>query len=769
MTYFHSEQRHITQFQPDAEPRTGRKNAGQGAACPPHSNGTEQRAPSVNPSARPVRLGQWLRYAAVLLLMLFVATPVWAEPADEQYPQARKFFPDADRFTEFTGEVPAAEVYRGDELLGYLLVTDDVVRIPAYSGKPVNLLVGMDASGVITGTHVLEHHEPILLVGIPEQKLFDFAEQYVGLHVGDRVRVGGGGREADVNVDAVSGATVTVVVVGQSIMRSARKVAVSRGIIEPAQKITAEPGRVRMDYYRDADWKFLTGDGSIRRLYLDFASVDEAFVGTEGEGRGPEPEPGCAEKPPTDPCHTFINLFYTHLNPPTIGRNLLGDDQYEWLMGELAEGEHAIAIMANGVYSFKGSGYVRGGIFDRIQVEQDAKTIQFRDLDYHRLSDVYAKGMPEFDEMGIFIIRKETGFDPGREWRLELLVMRETGPLDRIFTSFGGDYWLPDDYVERPEPPAESDEEEAIWVSIWKDKPFQISILGAALLLLTAILFFQDWLVRRARLFWIVRNGFLVFTVFFIGWYTLAQLSIVNVLTFTDAVFHGFEWNTFLMDPLMFILWSYVALTLLLWGRGVYCGWLCPFGALQELLNKVARYFNVRQFDLPQLVHERLWAVKYIILVVLFGVSLQSIGAAERMAEVEPFKTTIMLKFQREWGYVFYAGLLLFISVFNRKFYCKYLCPLGAALAVPARLRLFDWWLRRRKECGKQCQICANECEVQAIHPTGEINPNECHFCLDCQATYWNDRKCPPLVERRKRKEIKIKMAKRSATGETPK
>jgi len=95
---------------------------------------------------------------------------------------------------------------------------------------------------------------------------------------------------------------------------------------------------------------------------------------------------------------------------------------------------------------------------------------------------------------------------------------------------------------------------------------------------------------------------------------------------------------------------------------------------------------------------------------------------------------------------------LLAIAVFNRKFYCKYLCPLGAALAIPAPLRIFDW-LRRRKECGRPCQICEKQCEVQAIRPTGEINPNECHYCLDCQVTYWDDVRCPPLADKRRRRE----------------
>jgi polyferredoxin len=122
------------------------------------------------------------------------------------------------------------------------------------------------------------------------------------------------------------------------------------------------------------------------------------------------------------------------------------------------------------------------------------------------------------------------------------------------------------------------------------------------------------------------------------------------------------------------------------------------------------------------------------------------------LAEVEPFKTAIVMRFDREWWFVLFAASLLLVSLFNRKLYCKYLCPLGAALAISSQFRIFDW-LRRRKECGRPCQTCAVECEVQAIRPTGEINQNECHYCLDCQVTYWNDHKCPPLVEKRKRRE----------------
>lgn len=42
-------------------------------------------------------------------------------------------------------------------------------------------------------------------------------------------------------------------------------------------------------------------------------------------------------------------------------------------------------------------------------------------------------------------------------------------------------------------------------------------------------------------------------------------------------------------------------------------------------------------------------------------------------------------------------------------------------------------WLRRWPECGSPCQRCAKECPVQAIHPEGHINVNECIYCMHCQ------------------------------------
>jgi NosR/NirI family nitrous oxide reductase transcriptional regulator len=380
----------------------------------------------------------------------------------------------------------------------------------------------------------------------------------------------------------------------------------------------------------------------------------------------------------------------------------------------------------------------------------------------------------------VFTVPEDFDFDPTEPWELQLLVQRATGAREKAFLTFDLDYRLPDRYIkleQRAAAPAPdvrreaapsgeakrsaatgpfAEEEEPLWKKMWHRDAVSVAITAIAIAVLTVIFFFQNQLVRRPLFYTWVRRGFLLFTLVWLGWYANAQLSVVNVLTFSNSLITGFSWEYFLTSPLIFILWSSVAAALLFWGRGPFCGWLCPFGALQELTSTVAKALRVPQIRVPWDLHERLWPIKYIIFLFLFGMSLYSIAFAEQLSEVEPFKTAIVLKFAREWPFVLYAAVLLGVGLFIERFFCRYICPLGAALAIPGRVRMFEW-LRRWPECGKPCQRCANECPVQSIHPEGHINVNECIYCMHCQELYWDDHRCPHMIQ------VRLKRAKREA------
>lgn len=648
----------------------------------------------------------------------------------------REVLPGADSFSPRKGRPPYVEAYSTRDgrktLAGYVFLSTDIVDIPAYSGKPVITLIGMDAEGVIRGVRILKHSEPILLLGIPESALVRFIGQYVGKFAGDKVEVGKARTRAEgghVGVDAISGATVTVIAENQTIMRSAHEIARQVGIVKPKPKPQARFAEVS----EKLGWDALVKEGSIERLTIEPGDVGE-----------------------TDTGQPFIDMYFGYLNVPNIGRNVLGAESYRRLMASLKANEHAIFIVSNGTASFKGSGFVRGGIFDRIQVAQELDTYTFRDLDYLPLYGIEAAGAPPYRESGIFIIR-DPSFSAAYPWSLVFLgnkIDRQTGA--KTFTTFEREYWVPARYlaegrpvVERPEP---------TWVKIWKARQFEIAAFVLFLAVVTAVYASRDRLVRRATrkdTRWVEYPKYAIWatSILFVGFYALAVPSITHVLTWLHSLVFEWRWELFLTDPLIFIFWWFTIITVFIWGRGLFCGWLCPYGALTEIAHKVAGALGLKryQFFLPIRWHNKLKWVKYGVFVLLVAVSFYSIGTAEKMAEVEPFKSTFLVGgfWTRSWPFVLYWVVLFALSMFTERPFCKYLCPLGAGLAIPTTIRAVP--LKRKAEC-RTCHACQKICGSLAINDQGRIDQRECLLCLGCQILYYDTHTCPPLSKERRRR-----------------
>ena len=265
-----------------------------------------------------------------------------------------------------------------------------------------------------------------------------------------------------------------------------------------------------------------------------------------------------------------------------------------------------------------------------MQIVQGDTSVRFHDNDHKRLRSLAAEGAPDLKEVDLFRTPAELNFDGALAWKLELLVGRNVGPTEKEFLTFDLNYDPPAKYLafSELEPQLEDNLEpvvvgagsEPIWKKMWQLKLGQVVVLGLALGVLTIIFFFQDWLVKYQKYVDRIRIGFLIFTLFGIGWYFNAQLSVVNILFMFNALVNGFDWAYFLMEPLIFIIWAAVAAGLLFWGRGPYCGWLCPFGALQELINRLAKLVNIRQVTVPWAIHERIWTFKYLIFLGLLTV-----------------------------------------------------------------------------------------------------------------------------------------------------
>ena len=655
-----------------------------------------------------------------------------AEPGEAEL---RRVMPGADRFEPVAGPPPYWRAFHNAKPAGLVLSTGRVTGSVGYSGKPLDILVGLDPAGVISGALVLEQHEPIMATGATAADIDAFVAGLAGRSLEEPITVVRAGAGAD-QIDAVAGATISSMVIADAVATAARAVARHAGTI-------VDNGGVDLDAFVPASWQELLAEGSLATRRIDGAEVAAALADLDA-----------APTMVAAPDITIAELFVALASPAGIGRNLLGGQPFERELARLRPGDHVLFVGGRGLYSFRGTAWRRDGWFDRIQLAQDDRTWRLAAADHIRIDELAIAGAPELRELSLFVLRAGSGFRADRPWRLQLAIPGRSATGSTVTALVDVSYQLPARFL-RPAVP-----ERPLWERSWRARWPDIAVLATALAVLSAIFFAQDWLVTRPRLLRRVRLAFLAFTLVWLGWYASAQLSVVNVLTFADSLRTGFRWEGFLLEPLIFILWAGVAAALVLWGRGPFCGWLCPFGALQELTNQAARRLHVPQLAVPWWLHERLRSLKFVLFLALAAVSLGSTGLAHQMAEIEPFKTAIVLRFAREPWFVAWALVVLAMGLFVERAWCRYLCPLGAALALPARLRQFEW-LKRRRQCGVECRICAIQCPVGAIQPEGPIHPGECIHCLNCQVNYANDRVCPPLIERRKRAE------RRAAAGGT--
>jgi polyferredoxin len=295
----------------------------------------------------------------------------------------------------------------------------------------------------------------------------------------------------------------------------------------------------------------------------------------------------------------------------------------------------------------------------------------------------------------------------------------------------------------------------APWVEAWERRSVDIAVLLGGLVVLSFALVRQRSTTASHRRLRVFRTAYLLFTLGFIGWYAQGQLSIVNITASIDALTTGNDLSFLLVDPMTVILWIFVGFTLLIWGRGTFCGWLCPFGALQELISMITRRVGVKPKRLRAGIDQRLKLLKYLVLAAVIASLWAAPNLTELAIEVEPFKTAISLYFLRDWPYLVWAIALLALSVLVYRGYCRYLCPLGAALAILDPLRRWGW-IARREACGTPCQTCRHRCDYQSISSVGKVAYSECFQCLDCVAIYQDNNRCLPLIQEKRRSVIPI-------------
>lgn len=270
----------------------------------------------------------------------------------------------------------------------------------------------------------------------------------------------------------------------------------------------------------------------------------------------------------------------------------------------------------------------------------------------------------------------------------------------------------------------EEDSEEAA-VPFTRDEV--VDLAGLALFLGFAVFSF---ITKSKRL----KVTALVLSVGYLGFYKANLVSVVNIYSLVTKKLPEFRFGM-----TWYVLAVFAVVTTVLWGR-VYCGRICAFGALTQLMDAVLP--SKLRVELPPSIDK--WAVKakYVILTAVLGYFLLS-GNVLLYRYVEPFWMFTLNGDAIMWTLL---GVLLLATVFVRNLYCRYLCSLGAALGVLSNLTMFR--IKRWQACNT-CKICEKACEWGAIEGP-KILASECVRCDDCERIYADEQTCVHWILKRK-------------------
>jgi len=628
-----------------------------------------------------------IRYLVLPLTLLPAFALAQAGLLETDVALLKEVMPAAASFSEKAGEPPVYKAYAEaesgaePELIGYLFETPDYPPEEIGYSAPIEVLVGMDLEGTLSGIKVLYYRESYKSIRGDFINTERFPNQFEGMSVSDGFRVGR-------DLDGVSRATITSWATSRGIRNAARQVA-QNYLTDSEFVANANSGETALNILAEQSWDEMKESGLVK----DFPIVLED--------------------------QTQLNLTLAFMGNESLGELLVGADDYSRADREASNRVRDGSMLLVGIDGNASTPFRQ----ERLAVKQGDELFNIErrrfvyvgSADYGKIADKvrFAGAMVLSDEIDLaqpFTVFYDTGKQV--ESIDELAQVDYQVPPVPYALATGGP--LPQEYLPRranPFPEFDDYEEEGVFETLINSAPWYEV---AALLVLFALVM-TAFLRKSSPIRWFT----LAYTLGYLGFYNGTFLSVSHI---TNGLKLGP--SLFLNDLPLLLIVLFTLITTLFWGR-VFCSSLCPFGALQDFITRIVP--KKWQRELPQAIHDKALYIKYGILALLV-VTAVTVSDLSLFQYFEPFGTVFY--FSRSmvlWGIL--AAFLL-ASVFIRRFYCRYACPLGAALGVTSFLSPFR--IKRVQQCDV-CKVCEQACPTGAIRGPA-IDFKECVRCDVCES-----------------------------------
>lgn len=178
-----------------------------------------------------------------------------------------------------------------------------------------------------------------------------------------------------------------------------------------------------------------------------------------------------------------------------------------------------------------------------------------------------------------------------------------------------------------------------------------------------------------------------------------------------------------------------ITLVLAIVFRRSFCGLLCPFGALQEFIGKLGKKIFGKRFEMPAVIDKPLRYLKYVVLFITVFYAWQTAGLW--MIPYDPWSVYAHLPegLSSVWQASAVGLIILVITIIGSliydRFFCKYLCPMGALYGIIGKVSPYKV-VRNEDKC-INCGLCTKNCPVNIdVAHTKEVKSAECISCQTC-------------------------------------
>lgn len=616
----------------------------------------------------------------IIVSGLAISSTPWSTDVTDE--TLRMVMPTADQFSEKSGAPPVYKAFKSNaetgepELIGYIFLSADVPPEEKGYSAPIDMLIGLNIDGTLSGLKILNYIDSYRYSRGDFLATEGFQEQFQQKNIRDEFRL-------HHDVDGVSNATISSWAITRGVRNAARRVA-----------------EVYLDYQPDISevdiWNANAASHLAQFTWEDL--IEQGLV---------------VKKDIPMPLDAIMELSIIYIGQPAIGELFIGEEDYG-VASRLASIRFDSSEMILFLVGGDTSQPFQQQRFSFQQGDNSARRIHPRRIVSAGSADqgmIANKGA----FAGAFVM--DSNFDPTQPFTFFYQPLGTPEPIAFEYQLTGvalslakGEPVLSIEEAERQRILTSPWYIQAAHGILWEDTDWVEFSLLSALIILVTVAFFK----KHAPLRWIGLTA----TLLYLGFYNGGFLSVSHI---ASLVAQG-PISIVSSAPLLLI-FLFTLITTLLWGR-LFCASLCPFGALQDFISRfVPKRWRI---TVPQAIHQPAFWVKYIFLGIIIVVAFSN-NTVSIFQYFEPFGTL----FYFSTSIFLWAILLLIIagSILVDRFYCRYLCPLGAALAIVSLVS--PWRIKRVSQCNI-CKVCEQACPTGAIEGPN-INFKECVRCDVCE------------------------------------